>query len=104
MGMAQFLRTYLGQPQFSSLGEGKVHTGKWMKWVKGLGDTLVHPARPLPRSTPVGPNGVNDGCVPVSGFLIIEAANMDAAIAIAQADPFSAHADIGVSEMMVMDV
>tara|TARA_B110000093_G_C12657172_1_gene280700 strand:+ start:271 stop:381 length:111 start_codon:yes stop_codon:yes gene_type:complete len=36
--------------------------------------------------------------------LIIEAANMDAAIAIAQADPFSAHADIGVSEMMVMDV
>jgi hypothetical protein len=75
-----------------------------MNWVKGLGDTLVHPATPLPRSKTVGPNGVNDGGVPVSGFLIVEVANMDAVTAVARPDPLSAHADIGVSEMMVMDV
>tara|TARA_B100000787_G_C16071388_1_gene240109 strand:+ start:57 stop:272 length:216 start_codon:yes stop_codon:yes gene_type:complete len=50
----------------------------------------------------VGPNGVVDTEVTVTGFLTAEAVNMDAAITIAQSDPFAAHAAIVVSEMMVM--
>lgn len=101
--MAQFLITYMGQPQFNSPEEGQAHMGKWMSWMQGLGDALVHPATPLPKSVTVGPDGVGDGSgVPISGFLIVEAADLDAAIEIAKGDPFTAHATVGVSEMMQM--
>ena len=101
--MPHFLLTYQGQPQFSTPEEGKAHMADWMAWMQGLGDTLVHPATPLPRTKTVGPAGVADAQnFPISGFLIIEAADMDAAVAIAQGDPFTKHADVGISEMMQM--
>lgn len=101
--MAQFLITYMGQPKFESPEQGQAHMGKWMSWMQGLGDALVHPATPLPKSVTVGPNGVGDGAaVAISGFLIVEADDMDGAIEIAKSDPFTDFADVGVSQMMQM--
>ena len=56
----------------------------------------------LQRSKTVGPDGVYDGGVPDIGISIVEATNMEAAVAIAQAYPVSAFAEISLSEMMVM--
>ena len=50
----------------------------------------------------VGPDGIYDGGVPAIGISIVEATNMEAAVAIAQAYPVSAFAEISLSEMMVM--
>ncbi|MFQ3301560.1 MAG: hypothetical protein ACI9EH_000453 [Planktomarina sp.] len=76
--------------------------GERMSSMNGLDDAIVHVATSLPSFKTVGPNSVVDTGVTVNGFLILEAVNMDAAIAIAQSDPFATHAAIGVSEMMVM--
>ncbi|MGB0797803.1 MAG: YciI family protein [Planktomarina sp.] len=100
--MAKFLITYLGQPAINTPEEGKAHMAAWMAWMNGLGDALVHPATPLRASKTVGPDGASDGGVPVTGFLIVEAADMDAAVAISKSDPFTKHAIAGVSEMMSM--
>ena len=101
--MPNFLITYQGQPQFSTPEDGKAHMGEWMAWMTGLGDAMVHPATPLFKTKIVGPKGVGDGeNFPISGFLIITATDMDAAIAIAKGDPFTKHANVGVSEMMQM--
>ena len=35
--MAQFLLTYLEQPQMKSPEDGKAHMGKWMDWLASLG-------------------------------------------------------------------
>ena len=67
-----------------------------------LGEAIVHPATPLLKSKTVGPNSVTDGGVPVTGFLILEDVDMDAAIEIARSDLFAAYGAIGVSEMMVV--
>ena len=50
----------------------------------------------------VGPDGIYDGGVPAIGISIVEATNMEAAVAIAQAYSVSAFAEIGLSEMMAM--
>jgi hypothetical protein len=56
--------------------------GKWMSWLHGLGDAIVHAATTLLRSKTVAPNGVVDTGATCIGFLIAEAMNMDAAIEI----------------------
>jgi len=53
--VAQFLLTYLEQPQMTSPEEGKAHMGKWMNWLTGLGEAVVYPASPVKRSKVVGP-------------------------------------------------
>ena len=100
--MAQFLLTYLEQPQMSSPEDGKAHMGKWMDWLAGLGEAVVCPASPVKRSKVVGPDGLSDEPVAITGCLIVEAEAMDAAVKIAQADPFSDYAKMAVSELMVM--
>ncbi|MDB2334965.1 YciI family protein [Planktomarina temperata] len=100
--MAQFLLTYLEQPQMTSPEEGKAHMGKWMNWLTGLGEAVVYPASPVKRSKVVGPYGVSDEPVAITGFLIVEADDIEAAVKIAQSDPFSDHAKMAVSELMVM--
>lgn len=47
--MAQFLLTYLEQPQMSSPEDGKADMGKWMDWLAGLGEAVVYPAAPVKR-------------------------------------------------------
>ena len=56
--------------------------GKWMSWLYGLGDAIVHAATTLLRSKTVAPNGVVATGVTCIGFLIAKAMNMDAAIEI----------------------
>ena len=36
--MAQFLLTYLEQPQMKSPEDGQAHMGKWMGWLASLGE------------------------------------------------------------------
>ena len=103
--MPQYIITYLGGNQPSSPEEGKEHFSKYMNWLSSLGDSAVSPANPLKDTNTINPDGsvTNGSTTSMSGFTIIEADSMEAAILIAKGCPFL---DIGgsleLSELMKM--
>ena len=103
--MAQYIMTYLGGDQPSSPEEGKQHFAKYKEWLVSLGDSAVSPANPLKDTRTVNSDGTvtTGGTTSMSGYTVIEADSMEAALEIAKACPFL---DIGgsleVSELMRM--
>ncbi len=78
---------------------------KWKAWVAGLGDAIVNPGTPLPALKIVTSSGVEEDNDPnaMKGFAVVQAENMDAAVAIAKSDPFLENGGtIRVSQMMEM--
>ena len=103
--MAQYIITYLGGDQPSSPEEGKQHFAKYKEWLSSLGDSAVSPANPLKDTNTVNSDRTvtTGSTTSMSGFTIIKADSMEAALLIAKACPFL---DIGgsleVSELMQM--
>jgi len=103
--MTQYIITYLGGNQPSSPEEGQQHFAKYKQWLSSLGEAAVSPANPLKNTSTVNPDGtVTSGSkTSMSGYTIIEADSMEAALEIARACPFL---DLGgsleVSELMQM--
>ena len=103
--MPQYVIVYLGGDQPSSPEEGKQHFAKYMDWLSSLGDAAVSPANPLKNTNTVHPDGsvTAGGTTTMSGYTVIEADSMQAALSIAKACPFL---DIGgsleVSELVEM--
>ena len=103
--MAQYIMTYLGGDQPSSPEEGRQHFAKYKEWLFSLGDSAVSPANPFKDTRTVNSDGtVSTGSTTsLSGYTVIEADSMEAALEIAKACPFL---DIGgsleVSELIEM--
>ncbi len=103
--MPQFAITYLGGNQPSSPEEGKQHMAKYMEWISSLGDSAVSPMNPFKSTQTVNPDGnaTAGSSTKMSGYTIIKADSMDAALSIAKSCPFL---EIGgtmeVSELMQM--
>ena len=103
--MPNYIITYLGGNQPSSAEEGKQHYTKYMDWLASLGTAAVSPANPLKNTNTVNPDGTvaTGSTTTMSGYTIIEADSMDAALSIAKDCPFL---DIGgslqVSELVQM--
>lgn len=101
--MPSFMIAYHGGSQPKSKEEGAAQMEKWKNWVRNLGDAVVNPGTPLPISKLVTARDIKDDndLNSMKGFAIVRAENMDAAIRIAQADPFLATGGtIRVSQMM----
>jgi hypothetical protein len=96
MQMPQYVLVYLGGDQPSSPEEGKQHFAKYMDWLSSLGDSAVSPANPLKNTRTVDSDGTvtAGGTTTMTGYTIIEADSMEAALSIAKACPFL---DIGGS-------
>ena len=103
--MAKYVIAYLGGDQPSSPEEGKQHMSKYMEWLSSLGDSVVSPANPFKNTSTVKSDGTvtSGSTTTMSGYTIIKADSMDAALSIAKTCPFL---DIGgsleVSELMDM--
>lgn len=103
--MSRYLIVYLGGDQPATPEEGQQHFTKYMEWLSSLGDAAVSPANPLKDTSTVNPDGSvsSGGASTMSGYTIVEAASMEAALSMAKACPFL---DIGgsleVSELMQM--
>jgi len=103
--MPQYVIVYLGGDQPSSPEEGKQHFLKYMEWLSSLGEAAVSPANPLKNTSTVSSDGtVTAGSTTtMSGYTIVEADSMEAALSMAKACPFL---DIGgsleVSELAEM--
>lgn len=101
--MPSFMIAYQGGRQPASKEDGIAQMEKWKVWIQGLGDAVVNPGTPLPQSKIVTPSGVKDDIDPngMMGFAVVKAEDMDAAVRIAQSDPFLANGGtIRVSQMM----
>jgi hypothetical protein len=103
--MPQYLITYLGGDRPSRPEEGKQHMSKYRAWLSSLGDSAVSPANPLKNTSTVNSDGTvtTGSTTSMSGYTIIEADSMEAALSIAKACPFlEIGGSLEVSELMQM--
>ena len=103
--MPQYIISYIGGSPPSTPEEGKQHFTKYKEWLATLGDSIVSPANPFKNTHTIYPNGeiVAASISAMSGYTIVEAETIEAAIEMAKTCPFL---DIGgsleVSEIMPM--
>jgi len=103
--MAQYMITYLGGDQPSSSEEGQKHFAKYKEWLSSLGDAAVSPMNPLKDTNTVNSDGsvTTGSTTSMSGYTIIEAESMEAALSIAKACPFlEINGSLEVSELVQM--
>ncbi len=105
--MSEFILAYHGNGKKpDSPEEAAEGMQKWQTWVADLGDDMVNPGTPLGMSKTVSISGVEDngGANPLSGFSVVKAADMNAALEIAKSCPFieMEQGTIEVAEFMQM--
>lgn len=101
--MKQFVLVYLGGTHPSNPEEASKHFEKYTGWLTSLGDTVIIPTIPLKDTTTISPDGKIEegGSSAMSGFTIIKAESIEAALSIAQQCPFlEIGGSLEVSEMM----
>jgi hypothetical protein len=88
--MSQFMITYLGGNPPSTPEEGQQHMAKYKEWLVSLGDSAISPANPLKDTSTVNSDGsiTTGSTTTMSGFTIIDADSIDAALEFAKACPF----------------
>ena len=105
--MTQYVFVYLGGNPPTSPEESSKHFSKYMEWLTSLGDSVVIPTIPLKDTTTVSPDGTvrEGGSSAMSGFSIIKAESIEAALSIAKDCPFlEIGGSLEVSEMMEIPV
>lgn len=103
--MSQYVMVYLGGNQPSTPEEGKHHFSKYMEWLSSLGDAAISPANPLKNTSTVNPDGsvTAGGTTNMSGYTIVEAETIEAALEMAKSCPFlEIGGSLEVSELMKM--
>jgi hypothetical protein len=102
--LPSYIIAYHGGKKPESPEEGARQKAKWKAWLDGLGDAVVNPGTPLGMSRFVSSGGVSDdgGPDPLTGFSIVKADSMDAALEMAKECPFLDIGTIEVAEVMDM--
>lgn len=95
--MAKYLLTYKGGSMPETEEEGAKVMAAWSSWLGGLGESLVDGGAPIGQTRTIGADGsVSDGggADPVTGYSLVKADSLDAALSIAKGCP---HLDVGGS-------
>jgi hypothetical protein len=104
--MPKYMMIYHGGGRPDSPEEGEKVMAAWMAWMGGIGENLVDGGNPAGMSKTVTATGVEDngGANPVSGYTLINAADMDAAIEIAKGCPIleGGQGTVEIAEAMEM--
>jgi len=98
--MANYLLTYYGGGMPESPEEGAKVMQAWTAWFGQLGDAVVDGGNPTSQSRAISPDGsVMDATMAPTGYSIIKADTLDAAVALSKGCPVLAGgASIVVSE------
>lgn len=90
--MPQFIYAYHGGKKPETEEQGAQEMALWEKWFADLGEAVVNPGNPVGMSKTVSASGVEDhgGANPLSGFTVVEAADIDAAVEMAKGCPMVA--------------
>jgi len=99
--MSNYVFAYHGGKAPENPEEVAKYKAKWKAWVCGLGRVIVNPGTPLGNSRTISSRGVSDngGSNPLSGFSIVKADSMNAAIEMAKRCPHLEHGTIEVAEV-----
>lgn len=88
--MPKYVYAYHGSPKFETKEDGAAHMSAWREWNASLGDAVVDPGLPVGPSMTVLTDGSvaeGGGSNPISGVTIVQADNMDSALAMAKSCP-----------------
>ena len=86
--MANFLLLYHGGKMPESPEEGAQVMKAWTGWFSELGGALIDGGNPVSRSRTTSPGGsVSDAASDVSGYSVIKADSLDAAVELAKGCP-----------------
>ncbi|MEO8883410.1 MAG: YciI family protein [Devosia sp.] len=101
--MTKFLLVYHGGNAPSSKEEGEKVMAAWGQWIGGLGKALVDVGNPTGAAKTVAPGGKvsnGGGSNATTGYSILEAASLDAAVAAVKGCPqLAAGGTIEVAEI-----
>ena len=104
--MAKYLYVYHGGKPPESKEAVKEVMNAWGQWFGSLGSAVVDGGNPVGKSSTVQSNGsiaTNGGANPASGYSLIEASNLDEALAKAKGCPIlSAGGSVEVAEAIDM--
>ncbi len=102
--MSNYVFAYYGEPKLGSPEEGANYQAKWRAWVGSIGDAWVNPGNPMGMTKKVSSRGVSDvnDSNRLTGFSIVKAASMDAALDMAKRCPHLEHGTVDVAEAMDM--
>ena len=104
--MAKYLFVYHGGSKPSSPEEATKVMDAWGQWMGSLGSTLIDGGNPVGQSSTVHSDGsvANDGgSNPASGYSLVEATDLDDALAKAKGCPILDHGgSVEVAEAMDM--
>ncbi|HEX4813932.1 MAG TPA: hypothetical protein VFV66_14395 [Nonomuraea sp.] len=87
--MANYLLVYHGGSMPESPEEGQKVMQAWTDWFERLGDALVDGGNPVSEVRTIANNGTvsGGGINPASGYSVIKADSLDAAVALAKGCP-----------------
>ena len=100
--MPHYVISYIGGDHPTSPEEGQKHLAAYKDWLNALGPAIVSPANPFKHTHTVGPDGsvIEGSSTQMSGYTIIDAESMDAALMAARSCPFLAiNGTLEVSEV-----
>lgn len=103
--MPKFMFIYHGGSAPESPEEGAKVMAAWTAWLEGMGSAVVDMGNPAGPSKTVSASGVTDdgGANPVSGYTLVNAADHDTAVGMAQGCPIlSDGGSVEVAEAMEM--
>lgn len=103
--MTKFVYVYHGGTMPATPEEGARIMAAWTAWFGSLGNAVVDAGAPFGKSTTVGATGVadNGGANPASGYSIVEAADMAAAVVMARGCPIIGNSgSVEIAEVLPM--
>ncbi len=102
--MPKYVFAYHGGKKPETPEEGAEVMAAWGAWFETLGDAVVDGGGPVGTSRTVTSGGVADdgGANPLSGYSVINADSMDAAVTMAKGCPILDAGSVEVSEVMDM--
>jgi hypothetical protein len=102
--MANYLFVYVGGEMAATPAAQKKSMDAWMAWFGKLGKAVVDMGASVKPGKIVGKNGVKAvGANPVTGYTVVKADSLDAAVAMAKSNPdIAGSMQIGVYEIVPM--
>ena len=97
--MPDYILAYHGKPDISSREEGQAHMTAWRGWMAGIAASVKEPGKPCGSSRMVG-----SGDTSLSGFSIVTAPDLDAAVALTDGCPHLNGGTIEVAELKDMEM
>lgn len=103
--MPKFIYAYKGGRRADGPVSQDAEMAKWKSWMGGLGKALVEAGGPVGKSYTLSSQGTadNGGADPLFGYSIVEAADVQAALALGKGCPILEHGGrIEVCELIAM--